>query len=290
MSVLAEDGVMVRARTESPNGALRRGAFTLIEILVVVAIIALLVAILLPSLSQAREMSRRTICLHNTKMLGECWQIYQIENKGAFIGGVAVMDGAGRAMEEVDPTYLRTNPPSWVWGNTTSPQTQSVASQLRSLQKGAMFKYARHPDIYHCPSTQKNEIRTYSANWGISGFKPGTAAYWWNGREAWRIEQLKILSGRMVFIDDYPDDWDAVWTVTPYKLQFWNNIAARHNMGNTMGFGDGHSEYWHWMEQETITYARQPWGTPAPAPNPLNKDLRRLQIASWGKIDNSGVP
>lgn len=45
--------------------AQRPRAFTLIELLVVVAIIALLVAVLLPNLAAAREQGRRTKCLAN---------------------------------------------------------------------------------------------------------------------------------------------------------------------------------------------------------------------------------
>src|SRR5512143_2102541 len=48
----------------------RRAAFTLIEVLVVVAIIALLLAILLPSLAKAREASRAAVCLSNLKQMG----------------------------------------------------------------------------------------------------------------------------------------------------------------------------------------------------------------------------
>src|SRR5512145_2386267 len=53
------------------SGAKRhREAFTLIEVLVVVAIIALLLAILLPSMSKARESSRSALCLSNLKQMG----------------------------------------------------------------------------------------------------------------------------------------------------------------------------------------------------------------------------
>jgi len=283
---------LIRAPDQPVIDVRRRRGFTLIEVLVVVAIIALLIAILLPSLARAKELSRRTICLHNTKMLGQCWQIYHTENKGEFLSGVAAAnpnDGT-TAADETYPNWLSSNPPSWVRFITTSPTSKPVDIQIKALQMGALYKYAHFVDIYHCPSTQKNEIRTYSTNWGISGFKPGTAYDIWYGRASWKIDQLKPPGGRMVFIDDYPDDWDAVWTVTPWYFQFWNNLAARHDLGNTMGFGDGHSEYWHWLDQETIKWAQQPWGTAAPPINPNNRDIRRLQLASWGRIDNGGPP
>ena len=50
--------------------------FTLIELLVVVAIIALLISILLPSLSRARELSKRLVCASNLSGMGKACKIY----------------------------------------------------------------------------------------------------------------------------------------------------------------------------------------------------------------------
>lgn len=67
-------------RPRSPR-TLRTRGFTLIEVLVVVAIIATLAAVLLPSLARARANARSSVCMSNLHQFGVALQMYQSENK-----------------------------------------------------------------------------------------------------------------------------------------------------------------------------------------------------------------
>ncbi|HEY3245137.1 MAG TPA: prepilin-type N-terminal cleavage/methylation domain-containing protein [Phycisphaerae bacterium] len=73
----------MRSRITDPN---RNRAFTLIELLVVVAIIALLIAILLPSLKAAREQARTTVCLANLRSMGQGVSYYLQAHNGTLPG------------------------------------------------------------------------------------------------------------------------------------------------------------------------------------------------------------
>ncbi len=82
----------------------RNFGFTLIELLVVIAIIALLISILLPSLSRARELSKRLVCAANLKGIGTSAKLYATDNlekwmipgfKGNHTTNITYTDAAG---------------------------------------------------------------------------------------------------------------------------------------------------------------------------------------------------
>ena len=87
-----------------------RKAFTLIELLVVVSIIALLIAILLPVLGQARLGAQRTACLSNMRQLEIAHWSYMTDNKGQMLGtshGASWIQTLG---QQYDPLLLMRSP------------------------------------------------------------------------------------------------------------------------------------------------------------------------------------
>jgi prepilin-type processing-associated H-X9-DG protein len=92
-----------RARTASASAS--RPGFTLLEMLVIVATIALLVAILLPSLSNAQAHSRRIRCASNLKQIAGAWDMYLTAHQGRFLQHVNANYNYGGKQGSGSPQY-----------------------------------------------------------------------------------------------------------------------------------------------------------------------------------------
>ena len=90
------------------NGARRRGAFTLVELLVVIGIIALVAAILFPVFAQAKEKGRQTVCLSNMRQLGMAFNQYATDNEEMFPVACPVPDWWGEGWAYSLQLYTKT--------------------------------------------------------------------------------------------------------------------------------------------------------------------------------------
>ena len=239
------------------TGRWRVPAFTLIELLVVIAIIAILAALLLPSLGRAKEQARLVNCMSNLKQLQLCWQLYSDDYGGTFVPNDDISSDA-------NPQILTFNKTSWCQG---WPQTDT---NTVAIQAGLLFPYNTSVGIYHCPSDVSQvqdasgnllplyRTRSYNMSQSVNGLGmlPDPNMY----DQAVDVYQpcfMKISAvtnpapGKLfVFIDENE--------ATIYDAQFgypmpnydpgvwWDMPANRHDQGADLSFADGHVEYWRW--------------------------------------------
>ncbi len=107
---------------------MRKKGFTLVELLVVIAIISILAAMLLPSLSRAREQARRTACKSNLKQLGLALLMYSNDYSGTF--------PTGQGSRLADLTIL------WARGYAKDPnvfECPSASWEAQNIAQGATF-------------------------------------------------------------------------------------------------------------------------------------------------------
>jgi prepilin-type N-terminal cleavage/methylation domain-containing protein len=168
-------------KTASHCAACRNKAFTLIELLVVIAIIAILAAMLLPALSQAKIKAQTSGCLNNLKQLGLADIMYAGDFNSYF-----ALNPSGEVTPPIGESAAAL--PAWVAGqmngvvgpnNASSPPTSSgsdntntdwlVGSDVSGF--GSLGPYTKNPGVYHCPADFSEgigqtqlRVRSYSMN------------------------------------------------------------------------------------------------------------------------------
>jgi prepilin-type N-terminal cleavage/methylation domain-containing protein len=151
----------------------RQFGFSLVELLVVIALIAFLTAVLLPAARMARESARRTKCAAQLRQIGYAFQMYANSNNG----------------------WL----PAWSGWHTWPPgQPDDTIGPAWTIE---MIPYLGTPDspIYNCPSFAAPERNYFiAAIWS-----------WVNGRHAMKFSDIRlssqfILSGDVTRVSVYP--------------------------------------------------------------------------------------
>jgi len=222
-------------------------AFSLIELMVVIAVIAILVAILLPGLGRSKSQAVGISCLNNLRQLQACFAMYVHDNDDILPPNNFVYN--------VNNGQPITKNRSWCPGNTRIDNTTS------NIENGLLFPYNRSAAIYHCPA----DLSTIETPEGVKLSPLRTRSYNMSQSVNGEPGLLGVLSFRkyseiidpppvslMVFIEVHEDGiLDSLFGIPPtnsFYNGYWFDLpSGRHNQGGTLSFSDGHSERWKWV-------------------------------------------
>jgi prepilin-type N-terminal cleavage/methylation domain-containing protein len=262
-------------------------AFTLVELLVVIGIIALLIGILIPALSKAQQQAKATACLSNVKQLTQSWIMYANEYRGALV--FAETGGERNADGSINTANLDRRD-GWVIEDGV------LANTPEAIRAGLLWKYASQPEVYRCPaSLDARNYRSYSINFVLNGSERWIGFMPKVGNPPTAMPIVKKLSqvknDRIVFIEEYdlqPPPTTATQSFNQgsflmYPPQgsirfVWGDTPAFfHKNATVMSYADGHATLQRWSNPETVKAKRD-------LRQLNNNDLLELKTRMFGPV------
>ena len=286
------DGRVTAPNARRPAGRFYpAAAFTLVELLVVIAIIAILAALLLPSLSGAKAQAARIQCVSNERQLLLAWTIYNGDNEDRL-----VLNGG-------DAATTSTTAHLWVYGgNHGDPNTLTNDLYLTGANYALFAKSLPTERIYKCPGDTSTwplwtsqlihvtELRSYAMNCYMGIPAAGTiqpitlnAAY----KIYSKFSQIGADSpaSRFVFTDVNPASiCTPAFGVDMNRLVWVHYPSDQHRQGGVLAFADGHTEAHRWLDARTMLHLAG--GTayiPHNNPSPNNPDLNWIADRTTSK-------
>lgn len=200
----ARAGAIRHASVNTARIGRSRGGFTLIDVMVSMGVIALLIALLLPSFSKAKEAARRVVCGSNLRQVGLAINMYANDNRGRIPHSVflrATEDGMAAPLQ--DMVVIRTD------AEETQRRPWGQWDGIGMLYK---YDYLPAPKIFYCPShTGAHPFGDYTKQWRKASDTEIVSNYQYRGVGPngalilWRIEPQRaaIVADGMRTIEDF---------------------------------------------------------------------------------------
>jgi prepilin-type processing-associated H-X9-DG protein/prepilin-type N-terminal cleavage/methylation domain-containing protein len=226
-----------------PLGA--SAAFTLVELLVVLAIISLLAALLLPALSKSKAKTEALTCANNLHQLSVAWHLYTDDNAGRLVNNHGVPETLARRQ---------------TWANNVQDwEPSDDNTNLLLLTEAKLGSYAnRAVGIYKCPSDREPapngpHLRSMSMNAMVGD--PGELTNRFNPDYVQFFRQTDIPNPAaiFVFLDEQADTLNDGFFANKLEEYAWGNLpGSYHNNGVNLSFADGHVESHRWQVPSTL--------------------------------------
>ena len=237
----------------------REAAFTLIELLVVIAIVALLAALIFPSLSRANAQGRATYCFNNIRQLALALHIYAGDNDDE------LPPNAGA--EGIKQTVASGEYKNWV-NNVMSWELDADNTNTVLLTVGGLGPYVDGvAKIFKCPSdtalsqvqreagwTERVRSVSMNAMLGNAGefMKAQVNTNNPHYRQFLRMADVAQPSRIFSFIEEHPDSINDGYFLNRFYSSKWIDLpASYHNGGANVAYVDGHVEWHGWRHAST---------------------------------------